>query len=201
MMQNMAGVNVNAFAPRWWMIVIRGIAAILFGVLTFALPRIGLLTLVTLWGAYVLVDGFFAVMAAGRAGRAGFSWGWMLFEGLVSIAAGVVAFLWPGITALVLLFVIAVRAVIIGIAEIAEAIWLRREIRNEWLLGLSGLLSIVFGALLFWSPAAGALAVLWLIGAYAIVFGVLLVALGLRLHHWMRRRERQFPMGGAPRPA
>jgi uncharacterized membrane protein HdeD (DUF308 family) len=201
MIPNMAAVNLNSFAPRWWMVVIRGIAAILFGILLFGMPGIGLLTVITLYGAYAIVDGVLSLTAAARAGRAGASWGWMLFEGLVSIAAGVIAFLWPGMTALILLIVIAVRALVNGVMEIAAAISLRKELQHEWLLGLSGVVTIVFGLLLLRSPTAGALAVLWLIGAYAIAFGVLLIGLGLRLQRWTREGEHHFPSGGAPRPA
>ena len=169
---------------RWWALVIRGVAAIAFGILTFAKPSISLLALVTLWGAYAIVDGVFSVVLSIRGARIVPGWGWFLAEGLVSIAAGVVTFLWPGITALVLLVMIAVWAVLTGIAEIATAIRLRRHLRGEWLLAASGVLSIVFGVLLVVNPGQGALTVTWLIGAYAVLFGALLVALGVRLHRW-----------------
>ncbi len=169
---------------RWWALVIRGLAAIAFGILTFAKPSISLLALVTLWGAYAIVDGVFSVVLSIRGARVVPGWGWFLAEGLVSIAAGVVTFLWPGITALALLVMIAVWAVLTGIAEIATAIRLRRHLRGEWLLAASGVLSIVFGVLLVVNPGQGALTVTWLIGAYAVLFGALLVALGVRLHRW-----------------
>jgi uncharacterized membrane protein HdeD (DUF308 family) len=200
-MNNMVEANLEALAPRWWTFVVRGLVAILFGVLTFAMPGISLLTLVLLWGAYAFADGVFELTMAARAGRAGHRWGWVTLEGIVSLAAGVLAFLWPGMTAFVLLIVIAVRAVINGVAAIGTAIWLRREIRGEWLLGLSGVLSIAFGVLLFMSPGAGALALLWVIGAYAMVFGALLIGLGLRLHRFAGGGEHHFPTGGTPRPA
>jgi uncharacterized membrane protein HdeD (DUF308 family) len=169
---------------RWWALVIRGLAAIAFGILTFAKPSISLLALVTLWGAYAIVDGLFAIVLSIRGARVVPGWGWFLAEGLVSIAAGVVTFMWPGITALALLVVIAVWAVLTGIAEIATAIRLRRLLHGEWLLAASGVLSIVFGGLMVMNPGQGALAVTWLIGAYAVLFGALLVALGIRLHRW-----------------
>lgn len=175
---------VDALAARWWAPVVRGVAAILFGVLAFVVPGASLAALVILWGAYAIVDGGFAIALAAQRGAAGGRWGWFLFEGLVSIAAGVATFVWPQITALALLYVIAVWAVITGVAEIAAAIALRRVISGEWLLALSGVLSIVFGVLLFGHPGAGALAVVWTIGGYAIAFGVLLVGLGIRLHRW-----------------
>lgn len=195
-----ASPNVSMLAARWWVPVIRGVAAILFGVLCLTQPGISLLALVTLWGAYALVDGVFAVVHAIRRGRAGGSWGWLLFEGIVSIAAGVFTFAWPAITATVLLALIAVWAIVTGIAEIVTAIRLRREIRGEWALVASGVLSVAFGVLMFVYPGAGTLAVVWLIGAYAIVFGMLLVAFGVQLNRWRRTGERTMPTGGAPTP-
>lgn len=196
-----ANLNVNALAARWWVLVIRGIAAILFGILAIVVPGASLLALVIIWGVYALVDGVFSLILAARGARAGRSWGWLLFGGIVGIAAGVVAFAWPGITAMVLLFVIAFWAVLTGIAEIAAAIWLRREISGEWLLVTSGILSIIFGVLLLLFPGAGALAVVWMIGAYAIIYGALLIGLGVRLHRWDRSHERPLPTGGTPTPA
>jgi uncharacterized membrane protein HdeD (DUF308 family) len=169
---------------RWWAVVIRGLAAIAFGILTFARPSISLLALVMLWGAYAIVDGVFTIVLSIRGARVVPGWGWFLGEGLVGIAAGVVTFFWPGITALALVVVIAAWAVLTGIAEIATAIRLRRYLHGEWLLALSGVLSIVLGVILAINPGTGALAVTWLIGGYAVLFGALLVALGIRLHRW-----------------
>lgn len=185
-------------ANRWWALVVRGLAAIAFGILALAVPAAGLLALVVVWGAYALVDGVFNVVLAHRAGRAGWSWGWLLFEGLMSILAGVVTFAWPGITLVVLLALIAVWGVITGVAEIAAAIALRREIEHEWLLAASGVLSIAFGVLLMAYPAAGAVAIVWLVGVYAIVFGGLLCGLGMRLRRWARTHEGVMPTGGVP---
>jgi uncharacterized membrane protein HdeD (DUF308 family) len=178
-------LDLNAMTPRWWAIEVRGLAAILFGVITFAAPRASLLVLVFFFGAYALVDGVFTLAVAIRGARVLQGWGWLLFEGLVSVAAGVITFFWPSITGIGLLAVIAVWAVITGVAEVATAIRLRRLIRGEWLLALSGLLSIAFGMLLLVRPAVGALAVAWIIGAYAILFGVLLLGLGVRVHRWV----------------
>jgi uncharacterized membrane protein HdeD (DUF308 family) len=186
---------LSALVARWWIWVVRGIAALLFGVLAFAAPASSLVTLVTLWGAYALVDGVFALGVAAQRGRAGLPWGWMVFEGLVGIVAGVTTFVWPAITAIVLLAVIAVRSVLAGIAQIAAAIALRREITDEWLLGASGVMSIAFGLLLLARPAVGALAVVWIIGGYAMVFGALLIAFGLRLNGWRRSLDHHEPHG------
>jgi len=183
---------------RWWALVIRGLAAIAFGVLTFFKPSISLLALVILWGAYALVDGVFAVVHSIQGARIVRGWGWLLAGGIVSIGAGVVAFLWPGITALALLAVIAAWAVLTGIAEIATAIRLRRHLRGEWMLAASGVLSIAFGVLLAANPGSGALAVTWLIGLYAVLFGAFLVALGFRLRNWGAIAEHPAPAHRAP---
>ena len=183
---------------RWWALVIRGLAAIAFGVLTFFKPSISLLALVILWGAYALVDGVFAVVHSIQGARIVQGWGWLLAGGIVSIGAGVVAFLWPGITALALLAVIAAWAVLTGIAEIVTAIQLRRHLRGEWMLAASGVLSIAFGVLLAANPGSGVLAVTWLIGLYAVAFGALLVALGFRLRNWGAIAEHRAPTHRAP---
>jgi len=178
------GPFITALANRWWVPVVRGAAALLFGIFTFFIPGASLLALVLLWGSYAVVDGVFNLVLGFRRGRAGASWGWFFFEGLVSIAAGVLTFAWPGITALVLLYVIAVWAVVTGIIEIGAAIELRRVLAHEWLLALAGVLSIAFGIALFMRPGAGALAVTWVIGTYAVVFGVALIAFGVRIYRW-----------------
>ncbi len=187
---------LEGVAARWWSPVIRGIAAILFGILSIAVPGASLGVLVILWGAYAIIDGGFNIALAVQRGHAGGRWGWFLLEGLVSIAAGVLTFAWPQITMVVLLFVIGAWAIATGVAEIAAAITLRGVLGSEWLLGLGGVLSIAFGSLLFARPAAGALAVVWTIGIYAIMFGVLLVALGVRLHRWHVQRSG-VPTGAA----
>jgi uncharacterized membrane protein HdeD (DUF308 family) len=144
--------------------------------------------LVLLYGAYVLVDGILAIIAAlSKRQGSGLPWWTLLLEGLLGIAAGIVAFVWPGITALFLLFVIASWAIVTGVFEVIAAIKLRKEIEGELWLALSGILSIIFGVLLFVRPGAGALTVVWLIGAYAIFFGILLLALAFRLKRFKER--------------
>ena len=165
-------------ARNWWSLVLRGAIAILFGILAFIWPGITVLVFVALFAAYAIIDGILAIISAFRDSR---NWLALVIEGVLGLAAGIVAILWPGITALALLYLIAAWAVVTGIFEIAAAIRLRREISNEWLLGLAGLLSIVFGIILFLFPGSGALAVVWIIASYAILFGILLIALGLRL--------------------
>jgi uncharacterized membrane protein HdeD (DUF308 family) len=184
---------LTVYTGSWWALLLRGIAAIAFGVLAFVWPGITLTALVFLWGAYALVDGAFSTIAGFRSHGESKRWWVLLIEGILGIAAGVIAFLIPGITALVLLMLIAAWAVVTGVFEIAAAIQMRKYIRGEWLLILAGIASIIFGVLLFINPAAGALAVVWLIGAYAIVFGILLVALSLRLHGLVRSHDQMSP--------
>ena len=172
---------------HWWAFALRGVAAILFGVLAFVWPGMTLAVLVLLWGAYALVDGVLALISAFRTNN-DHRWG-LLLEGLVGIGAGLVTFVWPGLTALVLLYIIAAWALITGVLELIAAFRLRRAIRDEWWLVLGGVASLLFGVVLLAAPAAGALALVWLIAAYAIVFGVLLVALALRLHGMGQRRQ------------
>jgi uncharacterized membrane protein HdeD (DUF308 family) len=172
---------LRTLAQNWWAIVLRGVCAVLFGVGAFAWPGITLAVLVLLYGAYALVEGVLAVAWA-LVGRQGgpFPWG-VLLAGLAGVAVGVVTFLYPGLTGLALLYLIAAWAIIRGIFEIIAAFHLRKEIENEWLLALSGLLSLALGVVLVVAPGAGALAVLWWIAAFAIVFGVLTIMLGFRL--------------------
>jgi uncharacterized membrane protein HdeD (DUF308 family) len=168
-------------AKNWWLVLLRGIAGVGFGLLAIASPGLTLVALVLLYGAYALIDGVTSIAAAvaNRGGRA--PTGWLVFVGVLGIAAGVVTFLWPGITAFALLVLIAVWSILHGVFEIAGAIRLRREIEGEWLLILSGVLSVAIGVVLLARPEAGALALVFVIGAYAILFGSLLIVLSLRL--------------------
>ncbi|HEY7204174.1 MAG TPA: HdeD family acid-resistance protein [Methylomirabilota bacterium] len=168
-------------ARNWWAVVLRGVCAILFGLAAFAWPGITLAVLILLYGAYALADGVLAVIWSFMArGRDSFPWG-VFLAGLAAIVAGLFAFLWPGLTALAMLYLIAAWAIVRGIFEIIAAFHLRKEIEHEWLLGLSGLVSVVLGLLLLARPGLGVLAVMWWIGAFAILFGVLTIALGFRL--------------------
>lgn len=174
---------LHALAENWWLLLLRGIAALAFGILAFFWPGVTLLTLVFLWGAYALVDGAFSLWAAISGRTAMTSRWWLAIVGVAGIIAGLLAFAWPGITAVILLFFIAIWAIVIGAMEIWGAIQLRKEIEGEWWLILSGVLSIVFGIILIGQPGVGALAVVWLIALYAILFGCTLIGLAFRLRH------------------
>jgi uncharacterized membrane protein HdeD (DUF308 family) len=195
-----SSLDIDAIAKRWWMLVVRGIAAMAFGVLAIVWTSSSLLALVLVWSAYALIDGVTSLALAVRAGRARQRWGWLLFDGLVGIAAAALTVLWPQITAVALLMLIAAWAVITGIAKIVAAIELRRVIRGEWFLGLSGLVSIIFGVLMMIFPGAGALAVVTIIGVYAIAFGALLTVLGFRIRS-LAMHVKLPPHGGAPQHA
>jgi len=172
---------LRTLAQNWWALVLRGVCAVLFGVGAFAWPGITLAVLILLYGAYVLVEGVLEVAWALIGRQAGaFPWG-VLLAGLAGVAVGIVTFVSPGLTALALLYLIAAWAIIRGVFEIVAAIHLRRELENEWLLALSGLLSVGLGVLLIVAPGAGALALLWWIGGFAIVVGIVMIVLGLRL--------------------
>jgi uncharacterized membrane protein HdeD (DUF308 family) len=177
---------VDLLARNWWIVLIRGLAGIAFGVLTFIAPGISLAALVLVFGAYALTDGVLAIVSAVRRGRRAERWWLLLIEGLIGIAAGITTLLWPGITALALLYLVAFWAIMGGILEIVAAVQLRRVLEHEWLLALSGIASVVLGVLLLLFPVAGALTLVVWIGAYALVFGALLVALSLRLRAWSR---------------
>ena len=175
---------VQSLSQNWWLVVLRGVLAILFGVSAFIWPGITLLTLIILFGVYAIVDGLIAIWTGFSRTRESSRWWTFLLEGLLNIGAGVVALVWPDLATLVLIYMIAFWAVFTGILEIMAAIRLRHEITNEWFLALGGVLSIGLGILLFLQPAAGSLAIIWIIAGYALVFGIFLVILGIRLRNW-----------------
>jgi uncharacterized membrane protein HdeD (DUF308 family) len=174
-------------AHNWWTLLLRGVIAVIFGALCFVFPRLTLLVLAIMFGAYALVDGVFALVSAVSAPKGEARWWVTLLEGVVGILVGVLTFIMPGLTALGLLYLIAAWAIITGVFEIMAAIRLRKVIAGEWLLILGGAASVLFGLLIAAMPGAGALAVVWWVGLYAIIFGVLYIALALRLHKWSGR--------------
>ena len=169
---------LQLLARRWWALALRGVIAVLFGLLTFFIPGITLISLVLLFGFYAILDGIFDIVSAMKA--PGHHWP-LLVEGIVGIVAGLVTFMWPAITAMVLVYLIAFWAILTGVLEIVAGIRLREVIANEMLLILMGVISTLFGILIIIFPGAGALAIIIWIGAYAVVFGIILIVLAFRL--------------------
>ncbi len=172
---------LGLLAKHWWVFLVRGLLAILFGAMAFAWPGLTLVTLVLLFGAWALVSGVFATVGAFGARKSHKEWWILLLTGLLGIAVGLLTFYRPGVTAISLLWYIAFWSIFTGIVEIVEAVRLRKEIRGEGWLMLAGAASVIFGVLLLAYPGAGALALVTLIAAYAIVFGVILVIASFRL--------------------
>src|ERR1700757_1564564 len=166
---------------HWWVPVLRGVVAIIFGIMAFAYPGLTVAVLVILFGAWVLVDGVFRIAGAIGHRASDPDWGWQLVIGILGIIIGLLTFHAPGITALALVIYIAAWALMIGATEIVVAIKLRREIKGEWFLILMGVVSIIFAIMLLWNPLPGALALVWLIASYAIMFGILGIIFGFRL--------------------
>jgi uncharacterized membrane protein HdeD (DUF308 family) len=172
---------IETLKRHWWVPVIRGIAAIVFGVIAFVYPGLTIATLVLFFGAWVLIDGIFRIVGAIGHRASDPDWGWQLVIGILGIVVGLLTFHAAQITALALAIYIAAWALMIGASEIAIAVKMRREIKGEWFLILMGLASIVFAVLLLWNPIAGAAAVIWLIAWYAVVLGILAIFFGFRL--------------------
>ena len=185
----------NELARNWWLLALRGVAGILFGIGAFVWPGATLAALVIVFGAYVFVDGIFAVIAGIGMRRQLSLWWLVVLEGAAGIILGLLTFRSPDITALVLLSFIAAWSIVSGIFEIATALRLRKLVENEWLMILSGILSIIFGILLIAQPDAGAISIVWLLGAYALLFGILTLMLAFRL-----RGLRDTPARQAARP-
>lgn len=172
---------IDTLARNWWALLVRGIAAIIFGLLALLWPAAAGLALVILFGAYAFVDGVFAIISAIRAAEAHERWGAFLFEGIVGLVIAAIVFFEPRAAAFGLYVTIAIWAFLTGILEIVAAVELRKILPNDWLLLLGGIASILFGVLMIAYPLAGAVTVIWLIGVYAIVFGVILTGFSFRL--------------------
>lgn len=174
-----------ALARHWWVVVLRGVLAVLFGVLAFLWPGITIAALVLLFGAYAVVDGLFSLIAAFRPAPGESRW-LLALLGVLSLVAGLFVLAQPAISSVVLLYVVAVWAVASGIVAIVAAIALRKMISGEWLLALSGVLSILLGLFLLSRPAAGMLGLVWAVALYAVAVGITLVVLGFKLRSWAR---------------
>ena len=183
----MADVLADLYKNAWWMLLIRGIFLVLFGILAVTWPGLALYTFIIFFSVFALVHGLMAVIGsiANRAGNE--DWWLVLLEGVVSIIIGIMAFAWPGVTALMLAYFIAAWALIMGILRIYGAIKLRKVIEGEWLLIIGGIISALFGIFVFARPLAGALVLAWLIGIYAIVFGLLGIILSFRVRSWQKK--------------
>ncbi|MGI8830608.1 MAG: HdeD family acid-resistance protein [Candidatus Limnocylindria bacterium] len=170
-----------ALARWWWTFIVRGILAILFGVLAFFAPGLGIAVLVGLFAAWVIIDGIGNIIAGVRGRGRDRNWWLEILEGVVGFAAGLIALIFPAYAAQVLVILIAAWAIVTGVLEIVAAIRVRELISGEVWMGLAGVASILFGVILLVFPAAGALSLVWLISSFAIVFGIFLILLGWRL--------------------
>jgi uncharacterized membrane protein HdeD (DUF308 family) len=184
--QQFASAIESTARQTGWTMALRGVLAVVFGIIALRNPNAAATAFVIVFAIYAFADGFLNFVLAARLGRAGQRWGWYLFEGIASVALGVVALAYPRATLLALVLLVGLRAIILGIFELGAAFsW--HGLDSRWLLGLTGVLSIILGILLFASPGAGGLALLWTIGVYAIIFGIMLFALGVRVvyaeHH------------------
>jgi uncharacterized membrane protein HdeD (DUF308 family) len=174
----------------WGWVVARGIACILLGVLALAWPGVTWMTLVALFAVFALAEGLANIVSAVRGGAAGRPRWWvLLLEGLLSVAAAIVAVMWPRATTLAFVWLLGVWGIVTGVLEIVAAVRLRAIIGREWALGMAGALSIAFGVVLLFRPAAGTLALIWWFGSYALVFGALLVGVGFRLRRFAHHAE------------
>ncbi len=165
----------------WWILGLSGALAVVFGLVALFRPGKTILALVYVFGAFAVLSGLSLIVAAVRAGEAHRRWGWLAVSGIVGVAAGIVSLVWPGITALSLVFLIASWAIITGIAQIAFALQWPDTLPHPWLASLSGILSVVFGILLLVWPRSGAIALTWLLGIYAIAYGATLLYYAFRL--------------------
>jgi len=186
----------RTLARTWWLLALRGIVAILFGIVAFLWPGVTWLVVVASFAAFATVDGIFALVAA-FSGHGQRRWWALALEGIFGISVGVITLFWPQVTQLALLYLIAYWAIVTGLFEVIAAVRLREEIEGEWLLGLAGILSMLFGVALVILPGPGALAVAWLIGCYAIAAGLVFLILAYRMRESLRLAPRQ---GGMAAP-
>jgi uncharacterized membrane protein HdeD (DUF308 family) len=180
----MSGTGVQVVRRNWWLLAVRGLLSIILGLIVLFLPGIALLALVYVFAAYMLIDGIMAVVTSIQERGMLNRWGWILFEGVLGIVAGLIAFFYPGITALILLYLVAAWAIITGIMEIVTAFIIRDMVSWEWLLALAGVVSVIFGIILFIHPGAGLLSILWLVGVYSIIFGVTFIVRAFQHRSW-----------------
>lgn len=174
-------MDTKTVSRIWWAMALRGVLAIVFGIVALFYTGQALLALILVFGVYAVLGGITAIVAAVRAGEAHLRWGWLAFSGIVGVAAGVVSFVWPSITALAVVFLVAAWAIVLGVAEIAFALQWPDTLAHPWLAAISGALSVVFGILLAVWPRSGAITLTWLLGIYAILYGASLLYYSYRL--------------------
>ena len=173
---------LDTMARYWWAFLVRGVLAVLFGIAAIVWPRLTFQVLLALFGVFAIADGIVSLVGGLQStGRARWT---SLIAGLASVVIGVSVFLWPGLTAVALVFFIAAWAIVTGILEVGGAIALREQLEDEWLLAIAGVLSVIVGVYLALFPGSGALALTLVIGGYAIGFGILLAIAGVRLRSW-----------------
>ena len=190
----------EVLADNWWAVGLRGILGILFGLICLLTPGVAIEVFVILFAAYMLVDGVFAIISGIKAARNGERWGLLILEGVVDLAAGAVAVLWPAITLVALVWLVAVWAIASGVLMLTAAFTLNLD-HGRWWLALGGIASIIFGVLLVIEPLIGAVVLTLWIGAYALVFGIFLLILAFQLHSRKEAREHKAPSGAAARKA
>ena len=182
----------TVLSRNWWAVAVRGACALLLGLFGLLVPGVTLVALIWLFGAYALVDGVFAIIASVRAAERHERWWPTLLEGVAGVLAGLLTFAWPGMTAILLVYMIGGWAVVTGVLKIVAAVRLRRSIRGELIFILNGIISVVFGLFLLALPAIGIIAIVWWVAGYAMFRGLMLIALGFRLRH----HHRAHPVGG-----
>jgi uncharacterized membrane protein HdeD (DUF308 family) len=165
--------------PSWWAIVLRGVLACAFGLLVLANPAIGVAMLILMFAVYAAADGVMALATAITHSRAGLGWGWSLVEGIVSLGVAALALARPGVTLMAIVLLIAFRAILLGLVELGGAL-AGKGLDHRWLLGTTGIVSLLFGVLMVARPLAGTMALVWVVGVYAVVFGVMMVVVGFR---------------------
>jgi uncharacterized membrane protein HdeD (DUF308 family) len=182
----------EVLADNWWAVGLRGILGIVFGLICLLTPGVALGAFIILFAAYMFVDGGFAIASAWKAARSGDRWGLLIVEGLVDIAAGLIAVAWPAITMVALIWLVAIWAIVSGALMLYAAFMLNRD-HGRWWLALGGIASLIFGVLLVIEPLIGAVVLTMWIGAYAVVFGGFLLVLAFQLHSRKEERERKAP--------
>jgi uncharacterized membrane protein HdeD (DUF308 family) len=181
---------VILLARAWWTFILRGVLAILFGLVCLLFPPVAILALATLFGFWLIIDGVAGLTAAWGARRTG-SWWLPALEGVAGLVAGFLAIVWPGITAFVLVILVGAWAIVTGAFELWTAIRMREQIKGEVFLAIAGIVSILFGLYVIIFPGPGLLSVLWLIAVFAIAFGISLIGLGWRLRGIFEQAKRQ----------